>query len=125
MDLYKFVIPLSIVLTTGCTQHFFEAFNPQSNFDYPNSNVVPLGHTHGESSSTTFGLTSDFITGDLQKEAIEDALSRKSGSDILLNYTSEYDKTDLFLLFHTITYKVDGTAAKMKVGKQVLWEYKK
>jgi hypothetical protein len=60
----------------------------------------------------------------LQKEAIHNALNSKSEADILINYMVFDKRTDL-LFIHTLSRRVEGTAAKMRIGKQKLQQLKK
>ena len=113
---------LSAFLMTGCTQTYLLKVDPQSHFDYPNSNIYPMGHVEGKVSKTSFGASvmgvADINSG-MQYEAISKALEQKPGSDLIINSFHTLDVTS-FLFFTTTTYHVDGTAAKMKAGEQVL-----
>ena len=107
-----------LLLSIGCTQHYLVGFIPQSHFDYPNSNVIPIGRAVGEASiSKIFDFP--FPTADLEEEAIKNALKQKGG-DILVNYVKFYDRTSILGFIHTLTIRVEGTAAKMEIGKQKL-----
>lgn len=106
-----------LLLIIGCTQHYLAGFNPQSHFDYPNSNVIPIGRAVGEASVTKI-FDFPFPTADIEEEAIKNALKQKGG-DILINYVKFYDRTSI-LFIHTLTIRVEGTAAKMEIGKQKL-----
>jgi hypothetical protein len=118
---HTFLLSILVVtiLTIGCTQHFFTAFRPQSHFDYPNSNVIPLGRVTGEASYTTI-FSMPFADSDLIKAAIKDALQKKPGADMLINYMEFQDRTDVFIV-HILTVRVEGTAVKMEIGKQKLF----
>jgi|SaaInl8_200m_RNA_FD_contig_51_1869320_length_1814_multi_6_in_0_out_0_3 hypothetical protein len=128
MKLFKnstlIVLGLIIAITViGCSKTYLRGFSPQSHFDYPNSNVIPLGKVVGEASrSAIFGMPDD--DSSLQKEAIHNALNSKSEADILINYMVFDKRTDL-LFIHTLSRRVEGTAAKMRIGKQKLQQLKK
>jgi hypothetical protein len=129
MTWHKVLILSPIVSTlvfTGCTYTYVEALNPQSHFEYPNSNVRPLGNVSGEASLTTF-FTPPLPSGAVQKEAIENALSKKPGADLMVNYISSVEITSWpFPPVFKLTYHVDGTAAEMQIGVQKLddfWRY--
>ncbi len=116
-----FLVPLlliSLLLASGCTQHFFSGIQPQSHFDYPNSNVTPLGRVTGKSTRSAIFSLPDQDSG-LEKEAVQSALAQKPGSDILINYKKYVDYTSI-LFIHTITLRVEGTAAKMEIGTKAL-----
>jgi hypothetical protein len=116
---FLLLVLMSTILTIGCTNHFFKAFRPQSHFDYPNSNVIPLGRVTGEASYTTI-FTVPWVDSDLIKQAITDALQKKPGADMLINYMEFEDRTDI-LFIHIVTLRVEGIAAKMEIGKQKLF----
>lgn len=113
---------ISIVLTwSGCTVGSSAWLYPQSHFDYPNSNVVPLGRVQGEATGSV-GLIPTSMDADLMEEAIQKALQQKGG-DLLVDYTGTtiikmYPL--VFLNLYQTTFMVEGTAAKMEVGKQIL-----
>ncbi|KOR30861.1 hypothetical protein TI05_13320 [Achromatium sp. WMS3] len=106
---------------SACTQSYIMGLRPQSHFDYPNSNVYPMGKTTGEASETSIMMP--MVSSALQKAAIRNALSKKPGANILINYVETKDITTLPLLFvtiYTLTVRVEGTAAKMDIGTQGL-----
>lgn len=108
------------VLLAGCTVGSGVALKPQSHFSYPNSNVTPLGRVTGEAS--TSGLLPVTYDADLEEEAIQTALKEKGG-DILIDYIATTTITAFPLLIitvYTTTVRVDGTAAKMTIGRQQL-----
>lgn len=107
-----------LVAATGCTRVFLTGFDAQSHYDYPNSNVIPLGKVEGESSKT-FILSPPLIDAEMQEAAIKNALSKKPGADILINYT-EFQEITPVLFITTLKYRVEGTAAKMEIGTQKL-----
>ncbi len=114
----RLLLCLSALLMSGCTQTYLVKIDPQSHFDYPNSNVYPMGHVEGKASkSAIFSIPE--ISSAFQYEAISKALEKQPGSDLLINSVHMMDVTTI-LFFTTTTYRVDGTAAKMKSGEQVL-----
>jgi hypothetical protein len=115
-----FFLGLATLTLAGCTQTFVEQLAPQSHFDYPNSNVYPLGHVKGQASATSF-FTFPTVTSAMQYEAIAKALEQKPGADMIVNSFRFTDITQLLILpIYTVTYRVEGTAAKMTVGEQPL-----
>lgn len=104
---------------SACTQTFVE-LAPQSHFDYPNSNVYPLGHVKGQSSTTSFFVPPD-MPSSLKFEAVANALEQQPGADLLVNAFQFTDITQILMLpIYTVTYRVEGTAAKMSAGTQRL-----
>ncbi len=111
---------LSLSLLSGCAIGNQVGLVSQSHFDFPNSNVYPLGHVSGKSSLATF-FTPPLITGDLKERAINDALAKNPEAELLVNYTENVKIiTFLILPLYVMNYEVEGTAAKMTVGKQHL-----
>jgi len=107
-----------VFFLSACTQKSY-TLNPQSHFDYPNSNIKPIASTSGTVSEISF--FSPYLSGELERIAIEDSLKKQEGADILINYVGELKTTSFLILpIHSITYTVRGTAAKMDVGKQYL-----
>ena len=114
----RLLLCLSALLMSGCTQTYLVGFEPQSHFDYPNSNIYPMGHVKGQVSKSAF-LSMPDMSSALKYEAISNALQKQPGSDMLLNSFHTMDLTNHFII-NTITYRVEGTAARMKAGEQEL-----
>ncbi|WP_156830430.1 hypothetical protein [Methylobacter marinus] len=113
------LIMLSL-LATGCTQTYVAKLAPQSHFDYPNSNVYPLGYVQGQASKTSFFVPPD-KSSSLEYEAITKAIEQSPSADMLINTLHFMDITQVLVLpIYTVTYRVEGTAARMKAGTQVL-----
>ncbi len=106
------------LLLSACTTVSYD-LHPKSHYDYPNSNVKPLGEVVGKVSQTSFFIPPMGINGELERQAIEDALKTKPGADILINYISE-TKIMMLPIVNILDYTVHGTAASMSVGKQIL-----
>jgi hypothetical protein len=114
-----FLIGLAALMLSGCTQTFVTQLAPQSHFAYPNSNVYPLGHVSGQSSKTSISMPD--MSSALQYEATANALEQKPGADLLLNSIHLMDVTSFIILpIVTVTYRVEGSAAKMTTGHQTL-----
>lgn len=110
----------------GCTIGTGAVLKPQSHFDFPNSNVIPLGKAHGKATSAP-SLYPIVMDADLHEEAVQNAL-RQKGGDILIDYTYSYKITMfplMFLSVYTTTVTVDGTACKMEIGEQELGAFEK
>lgn len=113
------VIILAALFLGSCTQSYYVRKN-QSHFDYPNSNVKPLGGVKvtGEASKTTFFLPPT-ITSDLEEKAYQDALSKTSGADLLLNIDYTWKITLIpYLNINIGKLTIEGEPASMEVGKQ-------
>lgn len=108
------------LLVTGCTMIHMSYPEAQSHFDFPNSNVTPIGHAVG--SATTAGMVPAIQDADLEEQAINKAIAAKGG-DLLVDYhiTTDVKLIPLmFINFYTTTVTVEGTVAKMEIGKQTL-----
>lgn len=106
---------------TGCTVGRITTPIANSHFDYPNSNITPLGRVTGESSLlwVFFPVMQD---ADLQEEAYQKALAQKGG-DMLLDAVSITKITMIpipYIPLYYTSYEIEGTAAKMEIGKQTL-----
>ncbi|MCB9746777.1 MAG: hypothetical protein H6755_00030 [Candidatus Omnitrophica bacterium] len=115
-----FLLCFTILSITGCTTTYLVKITPKSHFDYPNSNIEQLGYVTGQASDTHF-FSAPTVTSTLEYDALADALAKKAGADMLVNSYHVIDITSIPLLpITTITYKVDGTAVKMKVSDKPL-----
>lgn len=108
-----------LFISTACTSTYF-ARSSQTHLDYPNSNVVPL------SSEKVKGLASEVqlfsggnVPSKLKNDAINNALSKVNGADMLINVTYK-TKISPFMLFTVVSLEVEGTPVKMEIGKQKL-----
>ena len=110
----------SLALLSGCAIGNQVGLVSQSHFDFPNSNVYPLGHVTGKATITSL-FTPALITGDLKERAINDALAKNPEAELLVNYTENVKIVYFVILpIYIMDYEVEGTAAKMTVGKQHL-----
>jgi hypothetical protein len=115
------VVWLAVVAmgAAGCTVGAGVVLRPQSHFSYPNSNVLPLGRVQGEGSLTNFGSATIF-DADLEQDIVQRAIAQKGG-DLMIDYVLTIQVTTIPLIpIYTTTYRIDGTAAKMTIGKQDL-----
>lgn len=110
-----------VVLVSGCTTTM-GSFNPSTHFTYPNSNVVPLGYV--SASVKDQGI---IFPPAVDKEKIvklmESAMVQKPGADMIINYKIDTTYTQIPIPIFNIyfqTIKLEGTAAKMTIGKQEL-----
>jgi hypothetical protein len=103
----------------GCTSQYGH-FVPNSQFAYANSNVRTLGPVKAEITKSAWfsapELTIDDIRGVYNK-----ALTQAEGANIMINYKEDTYYTIMPLIpFSSVTYRIEGEAAKMEVGKQEL-----
>jgi len=116
----RLAVGLLCLVLAGCTTMNSVDLNPQSRFDYPNSNVYPLGKVVGKASTSSIFMP-PFLSSEVEEAAIKNALAQKPGADLLINYTGIAKVTMVpFLSVYTLTYEVEGTAAKMNIGTQKL-----
>lgn len=108
---------LNVAGLSGCTTTG-GFFKEQSHFDYPNSNVKPLGAVKSTFSKGRFLIPYTPKKQDVIK-LIDDALAHKPGSDILINYYINTSYTE-YPFFIVTKMTLHGTAATMVVGEQNL-----
>lgn len=99
---------------------FFE-IGPESHFIYPNSNVKSLGPVKATiKTQPTFGMPS-FKTGDQESKLYYKALGQVAGADVIIDYikTTTLYQIPIVAMFYSKT-TIEGTAAKMEIGRQVL-----
>lgn len=112
---------LSLLTFSACAIANTAAFVPQSHFDFPNSNIIPIGPAKGEATNFRIFVPSN-VDADLEETAYQRAL-QQTGGDLLIDVYKTSVTRMLSLLYFQIywtTLEVDGTAAKMEIGKQKL-----
>lgn len=107
-----------ILALSGCTFKVGD-FVPNNRFAFPNSNVECMGNVSAEVSKMGF-----FNAVSVDKALIDDVMNqalKEKGGDLLINYKMETSVTSYAILpiFQT-TFRVEGTACKMTVGRQEL-----
>ncbi len=112
------LVAASLLLLSACSTAQY-ALHPKSHYDYPNSNIKPLGEAIGKARQISFLMPPMGASGEMEREAVEEALKTKPGADILVNYISE-TKTLMLPYIYVMDYTVHGTAASMLIGKQSL-----
>lgn len=112
----KLLLLILIGSCVSCSKTYYVGRVPSYQFTYPNANVTPLNLVRGEAKKTKF-LSSPYITSSLQQQALQDALSKSSDGDILINVDVYQKMTNLFIV-NSLKLIVEGTAAKQVVGKQ-------
>jgi hypothetical protein len=111
---------LLYLLCTGCS-FGAASISPSSHFAFPNSNVIPIGSASGKKTRLCGILFIQWGSpdGDDQEAATQRAL-KESGGDILINVRTDSQIFFIPYLFSLCITKVQGTAAKMEVGRQQL-----
>ncbi len=96
------------------------AFQPNTQFVYPNSNVSVLGPV--SASKTKMGPLMFVPTFSAQevREAYDEALQSRSGANVIVNFDEDTIVSN-YVFFNTITYSVRGQGAAMEVGDQDLY----
>lgn len=115
-----YLIGMASILLSACTTISYD-LHPKSHYDYPNSNIKPLGEVVGKADRQVSFLFPPIngANGEMERQAIDDALKTKSGADILINYIAE-TKMTIFPYIFILDYTVHGTAASMSIDKQKL-----
>jgi hypothetical protein len=102
----------------GCSTQFGSTIT-NHRFVYPNSNVRVLGPVKATVSRT--GFISATLPLNQVKETYEAALAQQSGANLLVNIKEDTTTTLIPIIpIVTITYTIEGDAAVMEIGKQVL-----
>ena len=108
---------LTVLGAVGCSTTIGD-FHAKSRYVYPNSNVTVLGPVKGEVSRTWFLITPRLTVAHMEK-AYNDALSQTPGANLIVTMKEDTTFTT-FLFINSITYKIEGEAARMDVGSQQL-----
>ena len=107
----------------GCQFAQFTKLGPQTHFDFPNSNVFPLGPVKSKVDGPGSVIMFSGFSSDHDAQIYNAALSQVAGASLITDYTRIYKVYMLPLpgvpVFWS-TLEIEGTAAKMEVGKQIL-----
>lgn len=111
---------LASVLLSGCTIKM-AVRRTSTKFVYPNSNVSPLGRVKAKSPQSFSIFVPKFFDAKQIDELSAQALSQKGG-DILVNpkIVVKTILVPIMLPFMFSSMEIEGTAAKMVIGKQEL-----
>jgi hypothetical protein len=105
-------------MLAGCQTGQFTRIGPQTHFDYPNSNVTPLGPTKVKvNGPMSFLASPDVRTSDCDVLVYTAALSQVPGANLITDYATVY-KTYEFWPITWSKLEMEGTACKMEVGKK-------
>ena len=112
------VAVLIMFFMTACTVKGGR-FVPNSQFAYPNSNIKMLGPAHAEITKKSIIIAPKFDIKDL-KQTYNKALASQAGANILVNFSEDTTFYTVLGIANTLTYELNGEAAKMEVGRQYL-----
>lgn len=106
------------LLSTGCQVAQYNSVRPQTHFDYPNSNVSPLGPVKvAMTGPSGFIKLPDIMCSDTDSTVYQAALAKVPGSTLVTDYTKQYTVYG-FWVFYWSKLELEGTACKMEVGRQ-------
>ena len=100
----------------GCISKLGD-FESNSHFAYPNSNVTALGPV--QASVTKYGFVLGLVIDKAWVTQVYNDALKKSGGDLLIDYKFD-TSTTMIWPFSATTLSVEGTAAKMVLGKKEL-----
>jgi hypothetical protein len=132
MTMLKFAyltLALVSLTTSACTGPSLYEPLPQSQFVYPNSDVIPGGHVTGSAEQTyimPFQIP-QYDSAVMRREAYVNALS-PNGGDLIINggFSERSMMVPLFIIYIvTVDYSVEGTSARMaEVGTRPKAEFR-
>ena len=109
---------------TACTVAGGTRISPESHFVYPNSNVKTLGPVRASlQSPPTFFIPPATRTAETDQKLYRQALRQHQGADLIVDYVVSTEITMIPLpgiQVYITKHELEGTAAKMVVGKQHL-----
>jgi hypothetical protein len=107
--------------SAGCQAAQFTKLGPQTHFDFPNSNVIPLGPVKAKVDGPGSVFAFPGFSSDYEAQLYNAAISQVAGANMITDYIRTYKVYTLLLLpVYWTTLEIEGTAAKMEVGKQIL-----
>jgi len=109
------------LIIAGCSTKM-GGYAEKTHFAYPNSNVKPLGAVDSTLSKTTF-IIPPTISADDVRTLIGDALKKKPGADLIINYSTDTKLTIIpipIFSIYTMEMTLSGTAVSMEVGRKEL-----
>jgi hypothetical protein len=107
-----------LVVISGCLEQQYVVHGSQTYFDFPNSNVTPLGPVKVEvPGPSSFLAPPDMISSESDNIVYTAALAQQPGANLIIDYTKMY-KSYMFWPVQWTKLQLEGTACKMEVGKQ-------
>lgn len=122
MKIFKVIFLLAVFASAGCTIGRRYETGHSSHFAFPNSNVQPLGPAKATVvTDQSIGVPSPIRSGDGDLKAFNAAIGKVSGADLLIDWTMKNEvKQAGPLPFYWTVSSVEGTAAKMEIGRKKL-----
>jgi hypothetical protein len=121
--LFNFVLAGVLCLVAGCTVGTYVKASPQAHFVYPNSNVTPLGPVKVTMAGPGGFMTLPMPTSQMESELVGKAIAQVNGANLLTDYVYQMKVTVIplwFINIYTSRLDLEGSAAKMEVGRQEL-----
>jgi hypothetical protein len=107
--------------SAGCQVAQFTKLGPQTHFDFPNSNVIRLGPVKAKVDGPGSVFAFPGFSSDYEAQLYNTAISQVTGANMITDYIRTYKVYTLQMLpVYWTTLEIEGTAAKMEVGKQIL-----
>lgn len=121
----RLMLVAAALVSVGCTTTNSLGYIPQSNFSFPNSNVIPMNTVQGSTTAVSFGFLPPGLSGSSIETAVNNAKSQAVGADLLLNVVGNVSVTTIPLIlipgsFYFTKVEVEGVAAKAELGRQQL-----
>ena len=96
------------------------AFQPNTQFVYPNSNVTILGPVSASKTKSGPLMFVPVFSAEEVRQTYDEALQGRSGANVIVNFDEDTIVSN-YVFFNTITYSVSGQGAMMEVGQQDLY----
>ena len=109
----------------SCTVAQFANLGPESHFVLPNSNVTPLGPVKASRRSgfAIFGIP-DIMSAERTLELYNQALRQNAQANVIIDYARithvKYFPFLIYIPIFWVVEELEGTAAKMEVGEQII-----
>ena len=115
----RWLIGLLAIMLSGCTVYQQYGQGAQTHFDFPNSNVTPLGPVKVSISGPGGLFSPPFMTSADESHLFQEAVNRVDGASLVLDYYSTFIVKEFWPVFWS-RMELEGTAAKMEVGSKPL-----
>ena len=114
------IVTLASLLAGGCQVAQYCELGPQSHFDYPNRNVTAIAPVRAMVNGHS-GMGLALPTAEDHAKVYQAALQQVAGATLITDYAKTVKIYQLpFVPWSWNTLEIEGTAAKMTIGKQEL-----
>ena len=114
------IATLTLLLVAGCQVAQYSELGPQSHFDYPNSNVKAIGPVRVKINGHS-GMGMALPTAEDHAKVYQAALLQVEGATLITDYAKTVRIYQVPIIpWSWNTLEIEGTAAKMTIGKQEL-----